>query len=455
MRKRAKILSGVKLLAMALLLLLGVGCTSGKSSEESVEMLADGEVEHTLVMYLIANNNLEASLYRNLLDAEEGMKGALPSTRLVVYLDNRNETTLYEIRYRTYGSGEHVRYCRELKKYPEQVSTTPEVMRGVLEDVKRLAPSKSYGLVLSGHGTGWFPKPSSGTSYDKQKVAPMGQWGGVEHTFNFERYVPETRAMGYDLVMQPDGSYERTDESFISASEIVEGLAPIHFDYIIFDACFMSSVEFLYDLRNSADYVVASPVEILGVGLPYVEIVRTLMSVQYDVRNVPEIVLNVYLRDNYFTATKSLALAVIDCSELEALAEAVADVYASVRVGDYKATIRERVDMERVQVLDRMHPAAFYDLEDYVCELAGEGALKEKFLTALGRAVAVVHHTEDIYSLGYSDDGFSMGYDNIENKVDGVLELCGINTYIPCYNYPTTLSHYFQTSWAKKIYAVE
>ena len=432
---------------LGLLLLCSlVGCGS-----QEVVVLNGSEVEHTLVMYLIANNNLETSIYKNALDAEDGMVGASPSTRLVIYLDKRDETVLYEVRYLPYGDGdEHIRYCKELKRYPEQTSTTPEVMRSVLEDVKRLAPSRSYGLVMSGHGTGWFPKPSSGTSYDQQKVAVR-----PEYEFNYERFMPETRAMGYDLVMGEDGKYGRTDESFISSAEILQGLSPIHFEYIIFDACFMSSVEFLYDLRHAADYIVASPVEILGVGLPYVEIVGSLMSRGHDVRSIPDVVKEVYLRDNIFTATKSLALAVIDCSQLEPLAEVVAEVYAAARVGDYKNTIAQKVDMEQMQVLDRMRPAAFYDLEDYVCALAGEGALKEQFLEALNRAVVNVAHTDDIYSYGYSPDGFSVGYDFIEQKVGGVLDLCGVSTYIPCRDLPITLSHYFATDWAKKIYAME
>ncbi len=430
-------------------LLLMVGC---QRSDTPTTVLNDGEVEHTLVMYLIANNNLEYSIYRNAIDAEKGMEGALPSTRLVVYLDNRTETTLYEVRYLPYGDGgEYIRYCKELKEYPQQTSTTPEVMRSVLEDVKELAPSKSYGLVMSGHGTGWFPKPSSGTSYDQQKVAPKGG----EYNFNYERFMPETRAMGYDLVEQPDGSFVRTDESFISASEIVEGLSPIHFDYIIFDACFMSSIEFLYDVREAADYVLASPVEILGVGLPYKEIVSNLMSEKHDLAALCDVIMDVYMRDNEFTTTKSLALALLDCSRLEYLSDVVAEIYASVNDGDYRTTIANRVDMSQMQVLDRMDPAAFHDFEDYVLALAGEGELRDKFVAALDEVVVRSVHTEDIYSYGYSPDGWSVGYEFIENKVGGVLTLSGINTYIPYRNVPITLGHYFQTAWAKKIYGIE
>ncbi len=442
--------------ALALLLLLS-GCQimEGPVVEGPIVTLNNGEVEHTLVMYLIANNNLESSIYRNALDAEVGMKGALPSTRLVIYLDRRNETKLYEVRYLPYGSGdEYICRCEVLKEYPQQVSTKPEVMTSVLEDVKRLAPSKSYGLVLSGHGTGWFPKPSSGTNYDQQKVAPLAG-EGVEYQFNYERFMPETRAMGYDLVEQEDGSFVRTDDSYISSQEIVVGLSPIHFDYILFDACFMSSIEFLYDLRHSADYVVASPVEILGVGMPYKEIVANLMSADHDLEKLLDVIMDVYMRDNNFTATKSLALALMDCSQFDALAEVVAEIYESVKSGDYKQTISSRVDVDAIQVLDRMKPEAFHDFDDYVCALAGEGELKAKFLEALGRVVVKNVHTEDIYSYGYSPEGWSMGYDFIENKVGGALDLCGINTYIPYRNVPVTLEYYFQTAWAKKIYGVE
>ena len=101
---------------------------------ESVDVLGHGEVEHTLVMYLLADNNLSAAIYKNALDAEEGMIGASPATRLVIYLDTTEDSKLYEIRYLPYGGGgEHIRTCKTLKTYPRQTSTTPEVMKMVME----------------------------------------------------------------------------------------------------------------------------------------------------------------------------------------------------------------------------------------------------------------------------------------------------------------------------------
>lgn len=456
------------------LLLLFVLVTMAGCAVQDSEMtiLDNDEVEHTLVMYLLADNNLSSAIYKNALDAENGMVGASPSTRLVIYLDKAEDSKLYEVRYLPYGSGgEHIRHCKVLKTYPRQVSTTPEVMKSVMEDVRELAPSRSYGLVLSGHGTGWFPEPSSGVGYEQQKVAPFvgGQsvnWDG-EYFFDLWRDNPQTRSMGYDYAQDDDEQWSRTlDDCFINSQELLEGLAPIHFDYIIFDACFMSSVEFLYDMRTAADYIVASPVEILAVGLPYVEIVKTLMGHTSNINRLGEVIMDVYMRDDAFSSRKSLALTLVDCSKMDALADAVAAIYASTGADDCLTLVESRLKramwnymnlpyFEGVQPLDRMRPAGFHDFEDYVCQLTDSEELKGQFQKALDDAIVWSLHTEDIYSVGYSIDGLAWGYDNIEYKVGGALDLCGINTYIPIKEAPVTLSYYLQTAWAKRVYALQ
>ena len=39
-----------------------------------------------------------------------------------------------------------------------------------------------------------------------------------------------------------------------------------HFDFVLFDACFMQSIEVAYALRNFTDYYIGSPTEIPGPG---------------------------------------------------------------------------------------------------------------------------------------------------------------------------------------------
>ena len=128
-------------IVLSAVMLLALGGCVADVEVESVDVLGHGEVEHTLVMYLLADNNLSTAIYKNALDAEEGMIGASPATRLVIYLDTTEDSKLYEIRYLPYGDGgEHIRTCKILKTYPRQTSTTPEVMKMVMEDVRRLVP---------------------------------------------------------------------------------------------------------------------------------------------------------------------------------------------------------------------------------------------------------------------------------------------------------------------------
>jgi hypothetical protein len=57
----------------------------------------------------------------------------------------------------------------------------------------------------------------------------------------------------------------------VNPAELAEGIAKsnVKLDYILFDACFMSNIEAIYDLRNAANYIIASPCEIMGRGFPY------------------------------------------------------------------------------------------------------------------------------------------------------------------------------------------
>lgn len=441
-----------------------MGCSS-----EKVEVLDIGVAEHTLVMYLNANNNLSGHILNNAYDAEKGAMGLLPSTKLVIYLDKSDGTSsLYEVKYLQYGAANYIKHTTLLKEYPEQVSTSALVMRGVFEDVKRLVPSKSYGLVLAGHGSGWFPEPDSGVSYDNQRsTGSEGVWAQVspnalsgtiadEYDFGFMTAEnPLTRAMGYD---GPLGT--KDPEHYISTSELILGMSHMKFDYIIFDACFMASVEFLYELRNVTDYVIASPVEVMGPGLPYKDLMPLLMAPEHNLEAVCEKIMEVYRNDRQFSAYASSAISLIDCSKLETLAESVAAVWQKV-VGtegpknqeDVVRFVADGVDEAKIQVLDRMQPSGFYDLRDYVEQLAaigGAGVDLTDFYVALEDVLVYADHTEEIQS-----NGGNYGWGAIPVKAGGEeLDLCGLSCYLPRTTAPITASWYFKTPWARSVYGL-
>ena len=123
-----------------------------------------------------------------------------------------------------------------IKSYNEMNSLSPKVIRAVLSDVDKLYPSKEKGLILWSHGTGWI---------------------NVEYS--------RSRSFGQD------------SGETINLSDLSTAL-PSHYDYIIFDACYMSSIEMLCEMKLNADYIVGSPCVVPSDGIISVKSIMSLLN---------------------------------------------------------------------------------------------------------------------------------------------------------------------------------
>lgn len=197
----------------------------------------------TVLVYIVADKNGLDENYNNqnfaTQDVEEmmeGMKSVDASLyNLLVYLDNNTTPVLFRI-----NRGANGAVNKEIiKEYDEQVSTDTSVMTEVLKRAFNDYPADSYGLVYWSHCDGWIPYPLE---------------------------TPNTRWVGQD---RGDGGDNRMN---ISGLLSVLDSAP-HLDFIMFDACFMMSIEVAYELRKHADYYIGSPTENPGPGAPYDRIV--------------------------------------------------------------------------------------------------------------------------------------------------------------------------------------
>ena len=113
-------------------------------------------------------------------------------------------------------------------------------MRSVIGEVVSQYPADSYGLVYWSHADGWIPYPVPSAS---------------------------TRWIGQDTGEGQDNRMNISD--FV---DVLDDGMP-HFDFIMFDACFMMSVEVAYEVRNYTDYYIGSPTENPGPGAPYDKVV--------------------------------------------------------------------------------------------------------------------------------------------------------------------------------------
>lgn len=198
----------------------------------------------------------------------------------------------------------------------------------------------------------------------------------------------------------------------------------VRFDYLLFDACFMSSVEALYDLRRAADYIVASPCEVMAHGFPYDTVIPSLFAddgARYDLAAACR---NVYEYYNTVDSYKSGCATLTVCDELEGLATALHDINA----GATKA-----VDATTLQSYDGMETHQFYDLEEYALALTADDARGQAFVQQMERCFPHEgrFHTAQFFSV-------------YNNRMNDIRYYSGVTTYAPAETYR---NEWQQTAW--------
>lgn len=228
----------IKLLSFFLCLAaLFVAC----EDEENTEPIVGSR---TVLVYIAANNSLGSSKFdsKDIQEMIDGMKATEGTgNNLLIYYAGYQETPKL-IRLIKNGKGEVKQEI--VWKYNEQNSVSVDVMKSVFNTAFSNYPANSYGIVFWSHGDGWLP---------------------VEN--------PTTRWWGQD------------GRSYMDISDLNNALsAAPHLDFILFDACFMQSVEVIYELKERTNYIISSPTEIPGPGAPYQKVVPAMFA-----NNTPEI----------------------------------------------------------------------------------------------------------------------------------------------------------------------
>ncbi len=306
----------------------------------------------TTVTYF-AGTSLKSYFIGNIYDAKRAISsGILGNKGRYLYFMPSSSTTgaLYEV---TISNGECVESL--IKEYSSFRSLDEGSISTVLEDVmahidfeeKVNGESQRLNLVVSGHGTGWVLTSAGLLSTGSGVSSYTSEWEPVNPLM-------QTRYLG----VSTDGYME------ISELATEFETAGAHFGYILFDMCYMSSVESLYRLRDYADYVVASPCEVMGAGFPYESVMPCMFmndGGDYDLQGICE----AYI-DCYTTSYSPYAcVAVCVMGELEALAAA------------QKALVMRELTTEELYTLQtyegRTSDHVFFDLKQYV-NLAGDGS---------------------------------------------------------------------------------
>ena len=239
------------------------------------------------VVYMMAENSLSDYAQRDLEEIRRATGSIPDSCQMVVYFDNcRNDEQPYILSLDNQG-GEKILF--QYKNDP--ISTDSTTVQDVLNLIVRKCPAENYGLVMWSHGSGWIPaNPRRTIGFDngQNKKSNSG---------------PELEITTLSHILQQTG---------------------VHWDYVLFDACFMQGVEVAYELRNVTDWCIGSPAEIPADGAPYHVLMPNFFGKADEAWRIAEVYHQFY-QDNY-----GLIISAIKTSELDNLAAATAPLISSL-----------------------------------------------------------------------------------------------------------------------------
>lgn len=251
----------------------------------------------TVLVYMAADNSLSSREDFAQMDLDEIFEGAsgvdTEQNNLIVYIDRYKAQFPQLIR--ICRNMDHELMMDTLRTYEYgRNSVGIEEMKEVFTQVSSDFPADSYGLVLWSHGEGWLPYETNSNT----------RWFGQDRS------------------------------NYMNIPQLHEAMQALpHLDFLLFDACFMQSIEVAYQLRDCADYILGSPTEIPGPGAPYDKVVPSFFSSSKDIGAVTRNIALAYYTPyaEIYTDTKltnnvpwtgGVSIGVLKSSELERLSAA-------------------------------------------------------------------------------------------------------------------------------------
>ena len=361
-----------------------------------------------VLLYLAGNNSLATE---GIGDYEDIKGSWLPTTRgsdkvILVYHHFTDETPVL-VRLSRDRKGNVVEDV--IMEYPfDTNSASAQTLSAVIADAEAAWPSVHHGIILWSHGSGFLPPGYYAHPQERS-----------ESNLLFQARDPYA-----DLVKSDDvKSFGEDHGNEMDLLDLQKALSRFHYDYIIFDCCLMANVELAYELRNNCNYLLFSPTEILTDGFPYDVMMQSIFTQQTEAAmcSIAQSYMAHYRA--YSGVYASATICLVNTAYLQSLAEACKPIF-----NNHQQQILT-LDRSRVQPYFRYGKHWFYDIDDFVGQVATESEYRT-FAQALNRAVIFKDATDmflDVEIKHYS----------------------GLSIYIPRSEY-TVLNNYYRTlAWNK------
>lgn len=347
--------------------------------------------KRTLLVYMIANNSLSSYAEKNMASMVQAAnaQGLNGGNLIVYYAPVGQDPSLVQIKNNA---------RQTVKQYGKQNAADPQVMQSVIDDVSSLYPADSYGLILWSHGTSWIPSD----------------------------YNAMLRAFGQD------------GTKWMEIDELAKGLPDHFFDFILFDACYMASVECVYELKDKADYILASPTETMADGWPYKKILPYFFTETAQLEKIAHTFYTHYDAQNGDMRTATVSLT--QTAELGSLASIIREITANKTESDLFAL--DLSAMQKLEFLSKasggVSPCMLYDLNDFISQLATTEQYA-RFTACMDKAIIYEAHTPSAY--------FAALYRSYP-----IVRSSGLTVYVPQESLPKINDWYKRLQWYKAVY---
>ncbi len=407
-------MSRIKSFFLLLGILLLTGC-------DGLNKPFEGTYDHVFIYCGLGYNNLSNNLKTNLQELQTDVLPGLANDKAIVAFCHNTADGSYTqenppclIRIFRGNDGKPV--MDTLKTYDDiTLSASKETLRTVLNDIQQRFPARRYGLLVSSHGSGWIPGNYTNGS-EQSTIRSVIRQPDVPW--------PATKAIGNQYL----GSARNAQ--WIELTDFAQAI-PMRMEYIILDNCLSGCVEVAYELKDICDYLVVSPTEILTSGMRYAHLSTQLFSSEEP--DLKQFCIDYH--DYYQGMTgnnRAATIALVDCSKVEALAEAFAGIVSAHR---------SEIDINLANVVQRYYYGSsqlrfYYDLKDLVDKLYVTESESAGFESALDDCVLYHAETPSFFDLS-------------------LQRCCGLSVYIPDPLRTKLNAHYKTLSWNKKTGLVE
>lgn len=359
--------------------MVGVSCSNGDSPDgPDVPVTPVGQ---TVFMFFPWSNSLLSDFRRTVEDMQTVVaQRSMKDERIMVFMaTSEREAVLFELK------KQNGRCLTDtLRRYSDRPFTSRQWLTSLFSEVMTLAPASRYGMVVGCHGLAWVPVQGQRNArkrlgsqerideednlYKEERIDKEGEPNDLMH---FEVQGPvTTRFIG--------GTYPETQ---IETTDLADAMADagFHTEYILFDACYMSSVEVAYELKDVTHYLIASPTEVLSYGFPYITMGKHLLGTP-NYKGIVDSFISFYSSYNLPYGT----VAVTDCTQLDALAAIAQQINAAAA---------EQLVPNGVQIMDGYSPTLFYDLGHLMSLKDAGTVLTAAFAEQLEKTVPYKGHT--------------------------------------------------------------